>query len=114
MSTEVWRRESAVAEPSAALAAVEAGTDWVFFWCVGGSTHGLRATPTEMERALAAARDAVSPVEMERLAAKAERKGRTKTVVFAEMWRRADGQQMVVFHEGGPHPLPERQQPDRL
>lgn len=114
MTTDGWRRERAVAEPSAAFAAVDAGADWIFFWCDGGSTRAA-APSAQTERALTHARsEAVSPAELQRLAAKAARKGHTRTVVFAEMWQRADDQRMVVFHETGPHPLPERQQPDRL
>ncbi len=48
------------------------------------------------------------PCELQRLADKADRKGRAKTVVFAELWERSDGQCLVVFCEDGPRPWADR------
>ncbi len=114
MTTGHWRRVSAVAEPSAAFAAIDAGADWLFLWCDGGRTHASEASD-KAGRALDYAREeAISPAELERLTIKAARKRRSKTVVFAEMWEQASGQRLVVFHESGPHSLPERERPDRF
>lgn len=114
MTTGDWRRVSAVAEPSAAFAAIDAGAAWLFLWCGGGLTRASDE-PGKAGRALEYAKaEAVSPAMMKRLAGKAARKGRSKTVVFAEMWERGAGQRLVVFREGGPHPLPERERPDHL
>ncbi len=114
VTTGHWRRVSAVAEPSAAFAAIDAGADWLFLWCGGGRTHASEPSD-KAGRALDYAREeAISPAELERPAIKAARKRRSKTVVFAEMWEQASGQRLVVFHESGPHPLPERERPDRF
>lgn len=108
-----WRRVADATEPDAAFAAVEAGAEWVFFWCGGGMTRSSAAEP-EVRRALACARaEAVGPVERKRLAAKAARKGRSRTVVLAESWVNDASTRMIVFYEGGPYVLPDRAQPDR-
>lgn len=107
-----WRRVYEVAEPIDALAAVEAGADWIFFWCAGNPTPA-GAPKAQTQYAISHARaNAIGAAEVQRLAAKAERKGRTKTVVFAEMWVRSDGQRMVVFCEGAPAPWANRPRPD--
>jgi hypothetical protein len=107
-----WRRLSEVAEPAPALAALEHGADWIFFWCGGGSTRASDRG-TKAQAALNYAHEQViGPDELQRLADKAARKGRSQTVVFAELWERSDGQRMVVFCEGGPHPWADRSRPD--
>lgn len=53
------------------------------------------------------------PVERERLFKKAQRKGRTKTVVMAERWESADHRAMILFYEDGPYLLPDRDAPTR-
>lgn len=109
-----WRRLSAAAEPEDAFAAIDAGAAWVFFWCGGGTTRST-ASEAERRRALAYARtQTVGSAAMQRLADKAARKGRSKTIVLAESWAQDAGRRMVVFYEGGPHPLPDRPVPDRL
>jgi hypothetical protein len=49
VTTDGWRRESAVAEPCAAFTAVDAGADWILFWCSGGSARAA-APLAEAER----------------------------------------------------------------
>ncbi len=115
-----WRRLSEVVEPASALAALEHGADWIFFWCGGGSTRasdrGTKAQAARGTKAQAALNYAheqvIGPGELQRLADKAARKGRSKTIVFAELWQRSDGQRMVVFCEGGPHAWADRSRPD--
>ncbi len=114
MAELAWRRIHEVADAASALDAVDAGADWILFWCGGGSTRAS-GSPQAVNNALSHVRnEGVSVAEFQRQSDKAARKGRSKTIVFAEMWRRADGRQMVVFHEGGPYPLPDRAEPDRL
>ena len=109
-----WHRVSAAAEPEDALAAIDAGTEWVIFWCGGGTTRST-ASEAERRRALDHARaEVVGPAEIQRLADKAARKGRSETIVLAEAWAEDAGRRMVVFCEGGPHLLPERPVPDHL
>ncbi len=109
-----WRRVADAIEPDEAFAVVDAGAEWVFFWCGGGTTRSSGPEP-EARRALACARaEAVGPVERKRLAAKAARKGRSTTVVLAESWVYDAGKRLIVFYEGGPYILPDRAMPDRL
>lgn len=109
-----WHRLSAAAEPEDAFAAIDAGTEWVIFWCGGGTTRST-ASEAERRRALDYARaEVVGPAEIQRLADKAARKGRSKTIVLAEAWAEDADRRMVVFYEGGPHLLPERPVPDHL
>ena len=107
-----WRRLSEVAEPAYALAAVKNGADWIFFWCKGPATRASAPQAQAQDAITYARAHAIGPDELQRLAAKAARKGRTKTVVFAEMWERRDGQRMVVFCEDGPRPWADRPRPD--
>ncbi len=107
-----WRRLSEVAEPASALAAIEHGADWIFFRCGGGSTRGSDRRAKAQAALNHARQQVIGPGELQRRADKAARKGRTKTIVFAEMWERSDGQRMVVFCEDGPHPWAHRSRPD--
>jgi hypothetical protein len=59
-------------------------------------------------------RHLIEPAERERLFKKAQRKGRTKTVVMAERWVSADRGALIVFYETGPYLLPERDDPTKL
>lgn len=56
----------------------------------------------------------VEPAERERLSRKAQRKGRTSTVVMAERWERPDEGPLIVFYESGPYLLPDRDDPTTL
>lgn len=108
-----WNRLSASVEVGEAFAAIDGGADWVLLWCAGGRTTSAAPEP-ERQRALDLARaQTVGPTELRRLVDKAARKGRSKTVVLAEEWVENGGGRLVVFSEGGPHLLPERQVPDR-
>ncbi len=109
-----WRRVADAVEPDEAFAVVDAGAEWVFFWCGGGRTRSS-GPESEVRRALACVRaEAVGPVERKRLAARAARKGRCTTVVLAESWVNGASKRMIVFYEGGPYVLPDRALPDRL
>jgi hypothetical protein len=106
-----WRRVEECAEPSVALRAIADGAHWYFHWCAGAKT-----TPEDAnsQSALDYARShCIGPSERERLAKKAERKGRTKTVVLAERWQHPSEGTLVVFFENGPHTWPERDDPRR-
>jgi hypothetical protein len=106
-----WRRLEECAEPSDALLAIDNGADWYFHWCAGAKTKPADATS---QSALDYARThCIGPPERERLAKKAERKGRTKTVVLAERWEHPSEGALIVFFEDGPYTWPERLDPRR-
>ncbi|KRE42445.1 hypothetical protein [Knoellia sp. Soil729] len=58
-------------------------------------------------------RHLIEPAERERLFKKAQRKGRTKTVVMAERWESDDRRAMILFYEDGPYLLPDRDDPTK-
>lgn len=104
-----WRRTSDCLNPDEAFALVEGGASWYFHWCAGSRTKPGDATS---EQAMTEARlHCVSVQERDRLAAKAERKGRSKTVVMAERWEHPAEGTLVVFLQDGPHAWPDRDDP---
>jgi hypothetical protein len=97
------------AEPEEAFAAIEAGAAWFFHWCAGARTRPNDATSAE---AMNVARlQCISLAERDRLAEKARRKGRTKTVVMAERWVHPAEGTLIVFIEDAPHAWPQREDP---
>lgn len=95
-----WRRRRGIIEPATADEIVRAGGVWAVEWCGGGRNwhHGTDRTPwTEIQRKL------VDPRTLDRLSEKARRKGRSRTVMFAEEWTGEGGARLVLVVEGGPH-----------
>lgn len=86
--------------PEEAFAAIKVGANWFFHWCAGARTK-----PEDVcsEQAMRVARlHCISVSERDRLAEKARRKGRTKTVVMAERWEHPVEGGLIVFLEDGP------------
>ena len=105
-----WTRTHEAFGARAALDAVDHGTPWAVLWCAGSVSRSEETRSAA--RALARVRASlIEPAERERLFEKAQRKGRTKTVIMAERWEEAEGSPLVLFYEDGPYLLPEREEP---
>ena len=98
-------------DPDEAFASVASGTPWFFHWCAGTRTTVDDATSEEAMRV--ARSHCISAAERDRLAKKSCRKGRTKTVVMAELWEHPVEGPLIVFLEDGPYAWPEREDPRR-
>jgi hypothetical protein len=95
-----WRRQRGIIEPAEADEIVRAGGVWAVEWCGGGRDWHLGTDRTpwkEVQRKL------VDPRKLDRLSAKARRKGRSRTVMFAEEWSGEGGDRLVLVVEGSPH-----------
>ncbi len=117
MGERRWTRVAAVEDPERALADAQGGTPWVFVWCGTGNpkTRSWEATEGEKKEALQyARRELVDAQERERLMRRAARKGRSRTVVQVERWVDQQGEALLLFWEGGPHVLPERDDPEAV
>lgn len=106
-----WTRHDEVLTPGHALALIGDGTPWVVHWCGGRPCSSDDDDAAAQLADVHAYRHFIGPAEQQRLAAKAERKGRTRTVLMAELWTSARGTQVVVFVEGGPRPWGRRLDP---
>ena len=80
-------------------------------WCGGPSASSADDSAARHLADVREHRHFVGPEEQQRLIAKAERKGRTHTVLLAELWLSARGTEVVLFAEGSPRPLTERGDP---
>lgn len=108
-----WRRTHEAYGREDALNAVRDGTAWVVHWC-GGKVSRSTDSPRDDAGLRYAGAHLIEPAERERLFAKAQRKGHTKTVIMAERWESSEGKGLIVFYETGPYLLPDRPEPDRL
>lgn len=108
-----WTRTHEAVGAQEAIGAVDHGTPWAFLWCGGGVSRSSDS-PVDQNAVAYVRRHLIEPAERERLFKKAQRKGRTKTVVMAERWESADLGALIVFYETGPYLLPERDDPTRL
>lgn len=108
-----WTRTHDAVGAQEAISAVDRGTPWAILWCGGGVSRSSD-TPVDRNGVAYVRRHLIEPAERERLFKKAQRKGRTKTVVMAERWESADRDALIVFYETGPYLLPERDDPTRL
>ncbi|QHT54861.1 hypothetical protein GXP71_01265 [Cellulomonas sp. H30R-01] len=93
-----------------ALGAVDRGMPWVILWCEGGLSRSTDDPPDHAGVSYVRGH-LVEPAERERLFRKAQRKGRTSTVVMAERWESPDEGPLIVFYESGPYLLPDRDDP---
>jgi hypothetical protein len=106
-----WTRHLQLLTPDEALRRVSRGSPWVVHWCGGPSASSADDDATRHLAMVREYRRFVGPAEQERLVAKAERKGRTQTVLLAELWLSARGTEVVLFAVGGPWPWTERRDP---
>jgi len=105
-----WTRTHEAFGARAALDAVDHGTPWAVLWCAGSVSRSEETRSAA--RALARVRASlIEPAERERLFEKAQRKGRTKTVIMAERWEDQDRKPLILFYETGPYLLPDRDEP---
>lgn len=99
-----WTRQPQLLTPDDALSRVSRGSPWVVHWCGAPSASSADDNATRHLAQVREYRRFVGPAEQERMVAKAERKGRTRTVMLAELWLSATGSEVVVFIEGGLRP----------
>lgn len=105
-----WTRTHEALGVQEALGAVDSGAPWAILWCAGGTSRSSDA-PVNQHGVTYVRRNLIEPAERERLFKKAQRKGRTKTVVMAERWESFDHRTMILFYEDGPYLLPDRDDP---
>lgn len=108
--TKRWIRTHNALGVRAALDAVEGGDRWAILWCEGAVSRS-DDSPVDEDGLAYVRKHLIEPAKRERMLAKAERTGRTKTVVMAERWEEAEGSPLVLFYEDGPYLLPEREEP---
>ena len=106
-----WMRQPDFLTPDDALRRVANGSPWVVHWCGAPSASSADDSAARHLAMVREYRRFVGPAERERMVAKAERKGRTHTVLLAERWVSARGTEVIVFVEGGPEPWGWRQDP---
>ena len=107
-----WTRTHDALGVQEALGAVDSGTSWAILWC-GGGTSRSGDSPQDQHGVAYVRRHLIDPAERERLFKKAQRTGRTRTVVMAERWESVDHSAMILFYEGGPYLLPDGDDPIR-
>lgn len=105
-----WTRTDAAYGAQEALDAVDDGTPWAIVWCGGGVSRSSD-TPVDEDGKAYVRRHLVEPAQRERLFAKSQRRRATKTVVMAERWEHPQRGPLILFYEGGPYLLPDRDDP---
>jgi len=107
-----WTRTHDAYGARQALRDIDQGTPWAIV-CCGGSVSRSSDSPVNTDGVAYLRRHLIEPAKREQLFAEAMRRGETKTVVMAERWEDPQSCPLILFYEGGPYLLPERDDPTR-